>query len=56
MMPFTIGQQRACRPVTTRREVGPGTKIFIPGAQKQADGGLKTQRITYGKDGLTPPM
>jgi hypothetical protein len=37
-------------------EVGPGTKIFISAAQKQADGSLKTPRITYGKDGLTPPM
>lgn len=37
-------------------EVGPGTKIFISVAQKQADGSLKTPRIAYGKDGLTPPM
>ncbi|MFO1085340.1 MAG: hypothetical protein U1E21_12305 [Reyranellaceae bacterium] len=37
-------------------EVGPGTKIFISAAQKQADGSLKSPRITYGKDGLTPPM
>lgn len=37
-------------------EVGPGTKIFLSAAQKQADGSLKTPRIAYGKDGLTPPM
>lgn len=37
-------------------EVGPGTKVYISVAQKQADGSLKTPRITYGKDGLTPPM
>lgn len=37
-------------------EVGPGTGIFISAAQKQADGSLRTPRITYGKDGLTPPM
>lgn len=37
-------------------EVGPGTKIFISVAQKQADGSLKAPRLTYGRDGLTPPM
>jgi hypothetical protein len=37
-------------------ELKPGTGIFIAAAQKQADGTLQTQRITYGKDGLTPPM
>lgn len=37
-------------------EVKAGTKIFIAAAEKKADGTLQTQRITYGKDGLTPPM
>jgi hypothetical protein len=37
-------------------EVKPGTGIFIVAAQKQPDGSLQTQRINYGKDGLTPPM
>jgi hypothetical protein len=37
-------------------EVKPGTAIFIVAAEKQPDGSLKTARITYGKDGLTPPM
>jgi hypothetical protein len=37
-------------------EVKAGTKIFISAAEKKADGTLQTQRITYGKDGLTPPM
>jgi hypothetical protein len=37
-------------------EVKPGTKIFLAAAEKQPDGSLKTPRITYGKDGLTPPM
>ena len=37
-------------------EIGPGTKVFISVAQKQADGSVKAPRITYGKDGLTPPM
>lgn len=37
-------------------EVKPGTGIFIPAAEKQPDGSLRTPRITYGRDGLTPPM
>lgn len=37
-------------------EVKPGTKIFIAAAEKKPDGTLQTQRITYGKDGLVPPM
>ena len=37
-------------------EIKPGTKIFVGAAKKQADGALQTPRITYGKDGLTPPM
>lgn len=39
-----------------RAEVKPGTKIFIAAAQKQADGSLQAARISYGRDGLTPPM
>jgi hypothetical protein len=37
-------------------DLKPGTKIFIGAAKKQADGTLQTPRITYGKDGLMPPM
>ena len=37
-------------------EVKAGTKIFVSGAERKADGTLQTQRVTYGKDGLTPPM
>jgi hypothetical protein len=37
-------------------EVKAGTKIFIAAAEKKPDGTLQTARITYGKDGLTPPM
>jgi hypothetical protein len=37
-------------------ELKPGTGIFIAAAQKQPDGSLQTQRINYGKGGLTPPM
>ena len=39
-----------------RAEVKPGTKIFIAAAQKQPDGSLQATRISYGRDGLTPPM
>lgn len=38
-----------------RSDIKPGTKIFVA-AKKQADGTFQTPRITYGKDGLTPPM
>jgi hypothetical protein len=34
----------------------PGAKIMIFGAAKAADGGLSTQNVVVGKDGLTPPM
>ena len=37
-------------------EVKPGTGIFIAAAEKKPDGTLQTPRITYGKDGLVPPM
>src|ERR1700726_26706 len=37
-------------------ELTPGTKIFVAAAKKQPDGSLQTPRISYGKDGLTPPM
>jgi hypothetical protein len=39
-----------------RSDLKPGTKIFVGAAKKQADGTVQTPRITYGKDGLTPPM
>lgn len=39
-----------------RAEVKPGTRIFISAAQKQADGSWQAARISYGRDGLTPPM
>src|ERR1700761_3288012 len=37
-------------------DLKPGTKIFVAAAKKQADGTWQTPRVTYGKDGLTPPM
>jgi len=39
-----------------RAELKPGIKIYIAAAQKQADGSLVAARISYGRDGLTPPM
>jgi hypothetical protein len=39
-----------------KSDLKPGTKIFIGAGKKQADGTVVTPRVTYGKDGLTPPM
>jgi hypothetical protein len=39
-----------------RSELKPGVGIFVSAAEKQPDGTLRTARVTYGKDGLTPPM
>jgi hypothetical protein len=39
-----------------KAELTPGTKIFIAGAQKQPDETLTAANISYGKNGLTPPM
>ena len=39
----------------TRDELKLGAKIFIAGAQKQADGSLTAARINVGR-GITPPM
>jgi hypothetical protein len=39
-----------------RGDLKPGIKIFVGAAKKQPDGTVQTPRITYGKDGLTPPM
>ncbi len=37
-------------------DVKAGTKVIIFAATKAGDGGWTTQRVTYGKDGLMPPM
>ena len=39
-----------------KSELKPGVQIFISAADKQPDGTLRTSRITYGRNGLTPPM
>jgi len=36
--------------------LAPGAKIFIAGAQKQADGSLNAANVSVGLNGLTPPM
>ncbi|SDS94680.1 hypothetical protein [Bradyrhizobium canariense] len=40
----------------SKDDLKPGIKVFVAAAKKQPDGTLQTPRITYGKDGLTPPM
>jgi hypothetical protein len=40
----------------SKDDLKPGTKIFVGAAKKMADGTVSTPRVTYGKDGLTPPM
>ena len=39
---------------STMADIKPG--MFVGAAKKQPDGTWQTPRITYGKDGLTPPM
>jgi hypothetical protein len=41
--------------IGNRSELAPGAQIFIPNAQKQADGTIVTQSINVGR-GLTPAM
>jgi hypothetical protein len=40
----------------SKDDLKPGIKIFVGAAKKMADGTVSTPRVTYGKDGLTPPM
>jgi hypothetical protein len=39
-----------------RSELKPGTQIIIFAATRNEDGTLQAPAITYGRDGLTPPM
>jgi hypothetical protein len=39
-----------------KADLKPGTKVFVAAAKRQPDGTLQAPRITYGKDGLEPPM
>jgi hypothetical protein len=42
--------------IGSKDDLKPGTKIFVAAAKKQPDGTVQTPRVTYGKDGLMPPM
>src|SRR3984893_10609591 len=42
--------------VGNKDDLKPGTRIFVGAGKKQADGTVQTPRVTYGKDGLVPPM
>jgi hypothetical protein len=42
--------------VGDRSELRPGTQIIIFAATRNEDGTLQAPAITYGRDGLTPPM
>lgn len=39
-----------------KADLVPGTGIFVSAARKRSDGTLETSRLTYGKNGLMPPM
>jgi outer membrane lipoprotein SlyB len=39
-----------------RSELKPGVRIMVFAAQPQADGSLIAPSVTFGRDGLTPPM
>jgi hypothetical protein len=38
------------------KELKPGVAIFVTNGKKMADGSIVTPRITYGRNGLVPPM
>jgi hypothetical protein len=40
----------------SKDDLKPGTRVFVGAAKKMPDGTMQTPRITYGKDGLVPPM
>jgi hypothetical protein len=39
-----------------RAELKPGTKIFVAAATKMPDGSLQAPRVSFGRNGMTPPM
>jgi len=41
---------------SNKAELKPGVKVFVAGAPKLPDGSLDVANISYGKDGMTPPM
>jgi hypothetical protein len=40
----------------TKADLKPGVKVFVAAAPKLPDGSLDVANISYGKDGMTPPM
>ena len=40
----------------TKADLKPGLKVFVFRTPKLPDGSLDVANISYGKDGLTPPM
>ena len=40
----------------TKADLKPGVKVFVAGAPKLPDGMLDVANISYGKDGMAPPM
>jgi hypothetical protein len=40
----------------TKADLKPGVKVFVAGAPKLPDGSLDVAAISYGKNGMTPPM
>jgi hypothetical protein len=40
----------------TKADIKPGVKIFIAGAPKLPDGSIEVATISFGKNGMTPPM
>jgi hypothetical protein len=40
----------------TKADLKPGVKVFVAGAPKLPDGSLEVAAISYGKNGMTPPM
>jgi hypothetical protein len=40
----------------SRADLKPGVKVFVAAAPKLPDGSLEVANISYGKDGMTPPM
>jgi hypothetical protein len=40
----------------SKADLKPGVKVFVAAAPKLPDGSLDVANISYGKDGMTPPM
>jgi len=42
--------------IGNKADLKPGVKVFVAAAPKLPDGSLDVANISYGKDGMTPPM